>query len=291
METLDSLTVTILAEDSVGYETPYLGQHGISFLLRAVRGSIMRTILVDVAQHPDPLLFNMDLLGIDPSSIDTVVLTHCHYDHTQGLATILEAIGKEDLPVVAHPDIFRLNFIMAPYFRHVGVMAADAPERIREAGGTLVLLRDPLELMPGMTVSGEVPRVTEYEGHEMALKTIQDGRVVSDPMVDEVAVYASVTGVGTVVVTGCSHAGIVNISRHAKVMTEVDSLAAVIGGFHLIESTPEMIRRSVADLKAETVGRVLAGHCTGFAAQVELNAAFDTSFEPLRTGNVYSFSA
>ena len=177
MHALDRLKVTVLAEDSVGYETPYLGQHGISLLLDAGRGATTRRVLIDVAQHPDPLLFNMERMGIEPSTIDTIVLTHCHYDHTRGLVRILEMIGKEDVPVVAHPDVFRLTFITDPYLRHIGVPASDSRERIEAAGGRLFLARTPLSLVPGLTTSGEIERTTDFEAPEMELCTIRDQRV------------------------------------------------------------------------------------------------------------------
>lgn len=303
---LDSLKVTIVAEDSVGYETPYLGQHGVSFLLEAKRGETERRVLVDVAQHPEPLLANMELMGIDPGAIDTIVLTHCHYDHTQGVAEILKAIGKRDLPVIAHPEIFRLNFATEPELHHIGAMSSDRPERIEAAGGSLYCVREPLQIMPGLTTSGEVPRGTEYENKEQNLKTIREGRIVVDGMMDEMCVYATVAGVGTVIVTGCSHSGVVNITRHAKVLSSGDAgnigsgaggasrggtVAAIVGGFHLIEADGERIRRTVADLQAEGVGHVYAGHCTGFPAQAELYKSFGEAFTPLRTGEIYRFAA
>lgn len=290
MYTLDRLTVTIVAEDSVGYETPYLGQHGVSFLLEAQRGAKNIRLLVDVAQHPVPLLHNMELMGIDPHSVDALALTHCHYDHTQGLARIIEAIGRANLPVIAHPDIFRPNFEIAPSLRSIGVPLADGPDAIAAAGGQLMTTTSPLQLIPGLTTSGEVPRVTEYENNETALHTIRDGEVVVDEMIDELSVYAVVKGIGTVVITGCSHAGVINIVRHAKALTGQPRVHAVIGGFHLIEADRERIARTAADLKAEPVERILAGHCTGFPAQVELHRVFNDAFEPLRTGQVFMFA-
>lgn len=298
---LDSLKVTIVAEDSVGYETPYLGQHGVSFYLEAKRGETERRVLVDVAQHPEPLLSNMALMGIDPGSIDTIVLTHCHYDHTQGLSRVLKAIGKRDLPVIAHPEIFRLNFTTEPELRHIGAMSSETPEQIEAAGGTPYYVREPLQIMPGITTSGEIPRVTEYENKEDNLKTIREGRIILDGMIDEMCVYGEVAGIGTVIVTGCSHAGVVNITKHAKALSsgsrsgaggsDAGSVAAVIGGFHLIEADAERIRRTVADLASEAVGEVYAGHCTGFPAQAELYKSFGDGFRPLRTGEVFTFSS
>jgi 7,8-dihydropterin-6-yl-methyl-4-(beta-D-ribofuranosyl)aminobenzene 5'-phosphate synthase len=153
---LDKLEVTVLAEDSVLYESPLWGQHGVSFLLEAYKDGVKRNVLVDVAQSPEALLHNMKLLGVNPSIIDAVILTHCHYDHTQGLAEILKAVGKRDLPIIAHPDIFRLNFVVEPYLRHVGVMSGDSRERIEESGGTLYLTRDPLQIMPGLVTTGRL---------------------------------------------------------------------------------------------------------------------------------------
>ncbi len=287
MEALDHLTVTIVAEDSVGYETPYLGQHGISFYVEARHGTVQRNILVDVAQHPEPLLFNMEQLQIDPESIDTVVLTHCHYDHTQGLAHVLSAIGKTDLPVVAHPDLFRLNFITNPYLRHVGVPTADNKSHIEEAGGQLFLSRSPLELMPGLTTSGEVDRTTDYEGVEMALKTIRDEEIEVDHVMDEISLFAMTHKSGLVVITGCSHAGIVNISMGAKKYADESKVGAVIGGFHLVDASPERIKMTASALDSEGVDRVMAGHCTGFPAQAELYSVFGERFHPLRTGDVF----
>ena len=106
--TLDKLGITVLAEDSVLYESPYLGQHGVSFLLEGVSGGNIKRILVDVGQNSDALLSNMRTMGISPSIINAIVLTHCHYDHTQGIARMLREIGKKDVRVIAHPSIFRL---------------------------------------------------------------------------------------------------------------------------------------------------------------------------------------
>jgi len=290
LELLDALSVIVIAEDSVLYESPYLGQHGISLFLAAVQGDLRRNVLVDVGQNSEALLHNMKLMGIAPSSIDAVVLTHCHYDHTQGLAEILKAIGKRDLPVVAHPDLFRLNFVEQPYLRSVGVPRPDARERIEENGGTLFLTSDPLRLMPGLATTGYVPRQTDFEAAGLSLKTIDAaGRVAADPMADDISVVAATKNAGLQILTGCSHAGIVNIARQAQALYPGLRLGGIIGGLHLVEASPERIARTATALKELDVKRVYAGHCTGFDAQVALRAAFGDRFEPLRTGMVLAF--
>ncbi len=287
--TITSLAVTVLAEDTVGFDTPFLGQHGISLLIDASVGSNRTRILMDVGQHTDALLHNMALLEVAPASIDVIVLTHCHYDHTRGVARMIREIGRSGLPVVAHPEIFRPNFELTPQRKDIGVAREDGAEAIRAAGAQLKLVRTPHSLAPGVVTSGEVARTTPYEGENAGLFTQRDGQTVPDPMMDDLSIYAAVEGCGVVVLTGCSHAGIVNIVRGAREVTGMDQVAAVVGGLHLIVAGEQTIARSVAGLQEEGVEQVCAGHCTGFAAQVALQGAFGKQFAPLRTGQVLAW--
>ena len=127
---LDRLKVTVIAEDSVLYESPYLGQHGVSFLLTSERGGVTKRILVDVAQNPSALLENMRMMDIEPTSIDAVVLTHCHYDHTQGLGKVLKEIGKTDIPVKVGDRIISTK-----------LEVSDRQRKILLAGGILNLAK------------------------------------------------------------------------------------------------------------------------------------------------------
>lgn len=281
---LDNLKITVLVEDSVLYESPYLGQHGISLFLEGFREGDSKGILVDVAQSPEALLSNMQAMNISPSTIDAIVLTHCHYDHTQGVAKILEETGRRGIPVIAHPSIFRLNFLTEPYLRHVGIMPTDAKEEIEKAGGSLFLTRDPLVLIPGITTTGEVTRRTDFEEVGIVLKTIEDGRVEDDPMLDDISVVASVEGKGLVVVTGCSHAGIVNICKHAIEVAGCEKIEGIIGGLHLIDASDVRRKTTIEELFKLNPAWISVGHCTGFKAQVELYLAFGERFSPLHTG-------
>ena len=281
---LNSLKITVLTEDSVLYESHYLGQHGVSFLLEGAKGSDVMRILVDVGQNSQALLNNMKLMNISPSIIDAVVLTHCHYDHTQGVARMLKEIGRRDIQVIAHRDIFRLNFVTEPYLRHVGIMPGDSREEIEKAGGSLLLTKDPVKLMSGITTTGEVKRQTDFEEVGIALKTIEGGEVVDDPMLDDISVVANVNGKGLVIVTGCSHAGIVNIAKHAMELTDCEKIEGIIGGLHLIDAPDDRIKRTGEELSKLNPEWICAGHCTGFKAQVELYLTFRERFSPLQTG-------
>lgn len=281
---LDSLRITVLAEDSVLYESPYLGQHGVSFLLEGTKDSDIRRILIDVGQNSQALLSNMRIMNVAPSAIDVIVLTHCHYDHTKGVVNMLREIGKRDVRVIAHPDIFRPNFVIDTYFRHVGIMPDDSKDNIEKAGGKLLLTRDPLVIMPGIMTTGEVKRQTEFEEVGIGVKTIENGRIKDDQMLDDISVVANVKEKGLVIVTGCSHAGIVNIVKHAVEITGCDKIEGIIGGLHLVDAPETRIKRTVDELAKLNISWICAGHCTGFKAQVEFYLTFKERFSPLHTG-------
>ena len=281
---LDSLKITVLAEDSVLYESPYLGQHGVSFLLEGISGKEKKNILVDIGQNSEALLHNMKIMGISPSIIDAVALTHCHYDHTQGITNMVRQIGKKDLPVIAHTDIFRLHFITEPYHRLVGIMPGDSKDEIERAGGSLSLSKEPLDIMPGIMTTGEVPRRNDFEKVGIALKTIENGNIADDLMLDDISVIANIKDKGLVIITGCSHAGIINIVNYAKEITDVSKVEAIIGGLHLVDAADDVIDRTVTELHNMNVSRISAGHCTGFKAQVKMYLTFGERFSPLHTG-------
>lgn len=290
LEYLDRMSLTVVAEDSVLYESPYWGQHGVSFLVEAYHHNIRKNTLVDVGQNHEALLHNMKEMNISPEIIDSIVLTHCHYDHTLGVVEMLRAIGKEDLPVIAHPSIFRLNFIDNPYLRHVGVMQVDSRNQIEANGGTLYLTDDPFQLIPGLITTGEVKRQTDFEEVGIALKTInEEGKIIVDSMDDDISLVANFKDKGIVIITGCSHAGIVNIVKQAVEISEKEKIESIIGGFHLVEAPLDRIKKTVEALSEFDINTIFAGHCTGFRAQAELYHIFKDKFLPLQTGMKFEF--
>ncbi|HDD31682.1 MAG TPA: MBL fold metallo-hydrolase, partial [Thermococcus litoralis] len=146
---VDKLRIYVLAEDYAGYNSPFLAQHGISFLIEVKFNGNRRRVLFDVGSYAEPLLFNMKLLSIDPKNIDMIVLSHSHFDHTGGLLGIMKEIGKE-IPIFAHPNIFKVSFATEPEFTYAGIppLRGGSKEEIEKLGGVWVLSRDPIRLMP-----------------------------------------------------------------------------------------------------------------------------------------------
>ncbi|MGB9866478.1 MAG: MBL fold metallo-hydrolase [Bacillota bacterium] len=289
-DALDELKLVVLVEDTAPFDSKLLAQHGISFYVEARYREHVRRLIVDVGQDPATLEHNMTLLGIDASNIDGVVLTHCHYDHTSGVASLLARCCKKDIPVIAHPQLFRPNFTASPALKYLGMRTSDSPENLSAAGGSLILSSDPLQVLPGLCTTGEVPRVTPFEAEPGPFLTLVDGRLAEDKMMDDMALVANVKGRGIVVVTGCSHSGIVNIVKRAMEIYPGFKLEAIVGGFHLIKASNEQIRLTAESLRAYEPAWVCAGHCTGFKAQVALQLALGERFSLLHSGSSFALS-
>lgn len=284
----DHLAVTVLLEDSVA-RPELTAKHGLSLWVEVIAGDVASRFLVDVGPAPDAVWDNMIRLGVQAHTADAVVLTHCHYDHTGGLTEVVRRIGKKGLPVVAHPAIFRPNFVTRPRLRHAGMDPADSAEELARAGACLILTHDPLTLMEGVTTTGEVPRVTEYEDPGIPVWTVRDGNLAPDPMPDDISLAVKLKGLGLVVLTGCSHAGIINILKRAAALAGVNQIHAVLGGFHLMSANPSRIQRTVSELLSFAPQLVAAGHCTGTEAQFSLRQALGERWKPLVTGARFHF--
>ncbi len=286
---LDSLCITVLIENYAEYDQGLLAQHGIALLVEARHKRGVETILVDCGLSAQPVLHNMAILGKKVDDVGMVLLSHCHADHTGGLVGILEASGRERIPVVAHPDIFRSNFIVKPKFRSFGMGPANSREKIECAGGELILVSEPLPLAPGLVTSGEIIRRTEIEKTPtLEMWTLAGGAMQRDYMADDLSLVA-VLPRGLVIVTGCAHAGIVGIAEAAVELTGVDHILTLVGGFHLVDAAEDRIGETVKTLAAMGVEHVYTGHCTGLKAEAKLLQQFEKRFRKLRSGLCISF--
>ncbi|MBU7013493.1 MAG: MBL fold metallo-hydrolase [Theionarchaea archaeon] len=267
-----------LVEDYSGYESPFLAHHGVSFLIEGTR-----TILFDAGQKAFPLLYNMERLGRDPSTIDCVFLSHCHYDHTGGLLDVLRAIN-ERIPVIAHSTVFRPHF-SEKESENVGIPFG---QEVVQEYCQLVLRDSPFEIMENVYSTGEIVHREGFETEalqNMRLYTLEKGNPVKDWLMDDMSIVMK-TPEGLVIVTGCSHAGIVSIIDHAVSLMHEKRIKAVIGGFHLIEAGKEHIEKTVDALRARNVQGLYTGHCTGLRAEALFLDSWGEQFHKLHSGMV-----
>jgi 7,8-dihydropterin-6-yl-methyl-4-(beta-D-ribofuranosyl)aminobenzene 5'-phosphate synthase len=268
-----------------------VAEHGYSVLVTVTRGPAVHRVLFDAGTSPDGVTENMRRLGIDPGSIEAIVCSHGHFDHTTGIDGFIRAVGRASMPVLIHPHFWRRRRLRLPGIEPYEIPSV-SKQALEGAGFELIEQAQPSFLLGGcVLVTGEVARTTGYEPGFPPQDAWLDGAWAPDPLVlDDQAMLINVSGKGLVVLTGCGHAGIVNICRYARRLTGDLPLHAAMGGFHLNGPLFEPLIPRVLDDLAEMTPQVLVpAHCTGWRAQHAMGRRFGEAFIPNAVGTRYTF--
>lgn len=271
-----------------------IAEHGFSALVTVRRGGRSSTLLFDTGLSPDAMVTNAGRLGLDLGDVQAVVLSHGHFDHAGGLAGLAGGRGVRSLPMVLHPLAWTRRRLAVP-----GREPYELPTLSRHAldaeGFEVIERREPSLLLDGsVLITGEVDRTTEYErGMPPPHQAWTGSGWEHDPLVaDDQALVVNVRDRGLVVLTGCGHAGAVNIVRHARRLTGVDRLHALVGGLHLGGPAFEpVIPPTVSALTELAPSLVVPGHCTGWRAQHALAAALPDAWVQSSSGTAYRLTA
>ena len=264
------IQITTLSENTAGLGT-FLGEWGLSILVETEGLSL----LLDCGQSISAV-HNADILGIDLSKIDNIILSHGHYDHTGGLHPVLRRMRKR-IKIIAHPDIWA-----AKYSRHQGqadhyIGIPYRQEELESLGACFKLRTEPTRITDSIITSGEVPMVTDFEEIAPNLQVKGAGGFQQDKLLDDQALIMK-TGAGLVVILGCAHRGIINTLYHAQQLTGVKKIHMVLGGCHLIDAPQERVRLTINVLKELGVERLGVSHCTGLPAASTMAQEFGEQF-------------
>ena len=270
--------------------------HGLSLMLNARRGPIAHTLLFDTGPEEFALERNATRLGAPLTSVEGIVLSHGHWDHCGGVLGALNLAQKEPgrlLPVYVHPEMFRTRARPLPNGALSVMDDVPSVKTLQVNGAEVISIREPQTLLDGMFyLSGEVPRVTDFEpGVPGQVRSTDDGNWERDELMpDERWLAVNVADKGLVVVSGCSHAGIINVLKHAQATFAGIPIHAIVGGLHLSGPSEAYIEPTVKSLRHFNLKSIAAAHCTGWRAVGAMANAFgDGVVAPSAVGKRYNY--
>jgi len=260
------MTITILTENYAGSE--FLAEHGLSYLVE-LDGE---KILFD-AGHTDVFTKNAQKLGIDiQKEVNTVILSHGHWDHGDGLQYI------ENKTLITHPDAFKQRFRKHDH-SNVGLKLSKSTIQHKFK---LILTKEPYYISDNIVFLGEIPRLNDFE----AKKTSFIDELGEPDFVLDDSALAIIQNNQFIVVTGCSHSGICNIIEYARIVTGINNVKSVIGGFHL-KNRDLQTQHTINYLKKNNINKIYPSHCTELPALVAFYEVFN--IEQLKTGTILKF--
>ncbi len=281
------------SEDASGNRVSILAEHGFSAVVGLTAGGSCRKALFDFGFSDRGALQNARTLGVDLAEIEALVLSHGHMDHHGGLPAFAETLGGRGVELVLHPAALRGGrYIKLSEERRLRLPTLER-DRLDKAGLKVRPSRDPRLLLGGTFLFlGEVPRRTGFEKGMLKARYEEGGAEKFDPIEDDSAVVAHVRGKGLVVLSGCAHSGIVNTVAHAREVTGIEPVYAVMGGFHLTGADFEpVIAETVAALKALGPRYIVPTHCTGRRASIAFEREMPESFLLNMSGTRMVFAA
>jgi len=253
----------------------FLAEHALSLLITAVYGSKTYQLVLDAACTKEVLPHNIKFAEIDLSKVETVVISHGHEDHMGALPELLKLTHK-NTKVYAHPASFHTPRYYRTDSGELLLEPAFEKKWITIANARLIETPDPLLICENtFLITGEIPRKTEFENALPGSLMESNGKLIPDIITDDQAIICIIKDKGLVIISGCAHAGIINTIDYARKLTGIESVYAVIGGFHLGgEPFQQAIQPTIDALKSINPQFIVPMHCTGIEAKEMIRNQF-----------------
>jgi len=270
---------TVLVDNYAFGINGVLAQHGWAVFLETDRGNY----LLDTGAGKI-IINNAHVLGVDLTSIQGIILSHHHHDHTGGILEVLEYL-KRPVDVYSHTELFKDSYsTRTDQLNHSGVPFKR--EVLESKGVRFDLSKEFRSIAPGLFMTGQVPRLTAYEKGEPHQVIREAQGLVQDPLQDDLSVIIP-TENGLFVILGCAHAGIVNTLNFAMKRMNEDRIHTVFGGTHLDSVGEEQREESIKALKTMKIAHLGVSHCTGMKASVRLAQEWGDRFVFCSVGTVF----
>jgi 7,8-dihydropterin-6-yl-methyl-4-(beta-D-ribofuranosyl)aminobenzene 5'-phosphate synthase len=261
---MHKLNITILNDNAPG--NTCASEHGLSYIVQADK-----TIIFD-AGPSDIFLKNAQKLNLNIDNIDTLVLSHGHWDHGNGLKYIS---GKK---LITHPDSFQKKYRKKDR-SYIGLPLSE--EAVRKKFD-LILSKIPYNISEQIIFLGEIPRLNNFEAQTTGFVLENDD---DDFVLDDSALVVK-TKKGLVVVSGCAHSGICNIIEYARKVTQTKKVYGVIGGFHLKMNNLQT-QKTIEYFKKLNIEKIYPSHCTALPALASFYQNF--KINQVLSGNIIYF--
>jgi 7,8-dihydropterin-6-yl-methyl-4-(beta-D-ribofuranosyl)aminobenzene 5'-phosphate synthase len=261
---IGTLKITLLSTMLVGSPAG-LGEWGFSALVEADG----HRILLDTGAHPDTVLQNARDLNVDLSDVREVVLTHNHWDHVTGLLTLRREMMKKNPAAMSVVYVAKGIFYSRPSADGEDNRMIAIHKEYEATGGKFIEHSDSSDIFPGAWLTGPVPRKYPERNWSVSGKVQMPNGLVEDTIPEDQSLVLN-TAQGLVVVTGCGHAGIINILTYAGTRFRMRSVHAIIGGLHLFPASDEQLDWTGDEFKQFKVANLLGAHCTGIEAVYRL---------------------
>ena len=276
-----------------------LSEPGLSYLIKVQSGSQTHTLLLDTGVSGTCLLHNAKTLASSKAvlmgevsakfeDIEAVILSHGHFDHCGGLLGFLGET-KKTLPVYLHAGAFvsRRVQIMPESKRDLPPMDEKA---VTQAGAQFKKIEGPTTIASDLILmSGYVDRQTDFEKGMPGAEAKIDDQWIPDPFYDDQGIAIHIKGKGLVVISGCSHSGILNTIAHMKSVAQINDVHAVMGGFHLAGENEKIIQPTINEMKAVDPDYIIPMHCTGWNAINQFAKEMPDQFILNSVGSSYIF--
>jgi 7,8-dihydropterin-6-yl-methyl-4-(beta-D-ribofuranosyl)aminobenzene 5'-phosphate synthase len=272
-----------------------LAEHGFSSFITVTSQGKTRSVLFDFGFSAHGAAHNARLLNVDMNAVEALVLSHGHSDHTGGYEELSSMITKDKGTVefVAHPGVFT----HPRYLKYAETLKVYFPKFSRDIvqskGFKIVETKDPYFLLDGNALFlGEIPRSTDFEKGFPIAHYEEQGIEKPDSIADDTSIAINLKGKGLIIISGCAHAGIINTILHARQVTGVERIHAVMGGFHLNGPLFEpIIGRTIEELKKISPSYIIPTHCTGRKAIMSIEKELPAGFLYNMSGTKMVFAA